>query len=96
MIVGVDDITHLNPKVMFDKITDGKGLFRQGQGINDDGPLGANHHTRSNLCIDLTLEPKDIFRNTFAMHKHLFRKMPKSSTNEGQKSRKYRYWTKID
>ena len=72
--MGVDNITHLDPHFVFHKITDGEGFFGQGQRINDDGPLWPGYYSGCNLCIDFTLEPVNVFRNAFVMHKNLNRK----------------------
>ena len=68
VVMRVDHITHRNIQFMFDELTDTKRLIWQSQRIDHHRPLRTCHHPRCYLSIYFTLEPKNIFRNSFAMH----------------------------
>jgi hypothetical protein len=85
MVMGIDHITYGDIQFMFDKFTDAQRLIRQSQRIDHNGPLRAGYHACCHLSIHFTLEPKNVFRNSFAMHSALkFFSIDSTNTSENQ------------
>ena len=68
MVMRVDHITNRHIQFVFDELTDAKRFIWQSQRIDDHRPLRTRYDSRCYLSIDFTLEPKDIFRNSFSVH----------------------------
>src|SRR6185295_13620412 len=71
MIMCIDHITYRHIQFMLDEFADAECFIWQSQLINHHRPLWPSHHTRGYLGINFALEPKDVFRYSFAMHSTL-------------------------
>ncbi len=68
VVVGIDDVADGKIELFFDEIPN-FGCFLGHQCINHNRPLRAGNSACRDLGVGITLEPINVFRDAFALHR---------------------------